>query len=92
MRNHKTKQALIIGASLLTAVLGGCSNSATEVNYPVRPPELQDCKIYRLTNDSGGYITIARCPNSTTTTTYQKGKTTTATIVVDGVEYVKREQ
>lgn len=85
MNTRNTKTKLLISLSFLTAVLGGCSNSAREVNYPVRPAELKDCKIYRLTNDEGGVITVARCPNSTTTTTMNHKGTPTA-VVVDGVE------
>ena len=76
---------------ILTTLIGGCSNSASEEYYPIKPPELKDCKIYRLNNDNGARITIARCPNSTTTTNYQSGKTTASVVVVDGVEYVERE-
>ena len=39
------------------------------------PPELKDCKIYQITNDSGAIIYITRCPNSDTTTSYNYGKT-----------------
>lgn len=84
--------ALIGGASMLTVGVLGCSNSATEVNYPVRPPEMEDCKIYRLTNDAGEEVTVARCQNSTTTTNSRSGRRAVAAIVVDGVEYVRREQ
>ena len=92
MKTATMVAALIGGASVLTAMLGGCSNSATEVNYPVRPPEMEDCKIYRLTNDAGEEVTVARCQNSTTTTNSRSGRRAVAAIVVDGVEYVRREQ
>ena len=75
-----SKLAPLIG---IMYMLVGCSNSATEVNYPVMPPELKDCKIYKLSNEEGGFITIARCLNSTTTTNYKNGKTTAATIVTN---------
>lgn len=79
----------IFGLFILAALLTGCTPSATEADYPVRPPELQDCKIYSLINGNGERITIARCPNSTTTANYKNGKTSAATITVDGVTYVR---
>ena len=82
-------KTIFIGMLVLATLLTGCTPSATEANYPVRPPELQDCKIYRLTNADGGSITVARCPNSTTTANYKNGKTSAATITVDGVAYVR---
>lgn len=56
MSNHKTKPALLIGASLLTAVLGGCT--ATEKTSAEKAQEI----VSRLTyvKDSRGlcYATI----------------------------------
>jgi hypothetical protein len=58
----------------------------------VLPPELADCKFFQLSGNSvTDKITVVRCPNSTTTTTYQVGKTKKSVVVIDGVEYVKRE-
>ena len=62
----------------------GCNDSATELHFSVMPPELSECKIYLLYRN-GFSFTIARCPNSTTTTTYRSGKNTTSTILVDTV-------
>lgn len=75
---------------LMILALGGCTNSYSEANYPVRPPELSDCKFFDMTNDKGGIITVVRCPNSTTSTT-TGGKHKKTTIVIDGVEYETKE-
>jgi hypothetical protein len=78
-------------AIILSAFLCSCSDSANKLNFPALPPELSDCVIYELLNTSGDHIKIARCPNSTTTSTYTSGKTSTSTIIVDGVEYIKKK-
>lgn len=71
------------GLSFLIALLSGCENSYEEANFPARPPELQDCKIYYLENEGGNTITVVRCPNSDTSTTYRQGKTVRTTVVID---------
>lgn len=72
-------------------VLSACTPSANEVSYPVLPDELKDCKFFRV--DNGGFpIRVVRCPNSTTSATFQSGKTTKTTVVIDGKEYVEKEQ
>lgn len=80
------KKLTIIAIALL---LSACSDAAYEVKFPAAPPEFADCKFARLENSKGANVTVARCPNSTTSTTYKSGKTTKTTIVVDGVEYVQ---
>lgn len=79
---------------MIAAIIGlsGCSNGYSEKNFPVVPDELKDCRFFALTNDSGAHITVARCPNSATTTTYKSGKTTKATVVIDGATYVKEDK
>ena len=77
---------------LMLAGLAGCHNGYSESNFPLRPDELKDCYIGELRNETGEHITIARCPNSTTTTNYKSGKTTKATIVVDGVTYEEKSK
>ena len=77
----------LIGILFAAGIISGCTNSAKEVIYPVMPPELKDCKIFVLDKEDGRSITVMRCPNSTTSSTYTEGKTLKTTIVVDGVEY-----
>lgn len=78
--------------SLIAMVLVGCSPpSSTEQHYGALPEEFKDCKIFRVSNENGtDRIILARCPNSTTSTTYSEGKSKATTVVVDGVEYVKK--
>lgn len=68
---------------LIALLLAGCENGYEEREFPKKPPELEDCKFYRLSNDKGGEINVARCPLSSTTTTYNVGKTTHSSIVID---------
>lgn len=79
---------------LIFSIIGivGCSDGYHERNFPVRPDELKDCKIYQLESSGGGSITVVRCPQSATSTTYKSGKTTVNTVVIDGVEYEKAKK
>ena len=71
----------------IALLLAACSEpNYKPADFPVRPPELADCKIFRVENKGGVILYITRCPNSTTSTTTQ-GKTPVNVIVVDGVEY-----
>jgi hypothetical protein len=72
-----------LGLSFLIALLSGCEDSYKEANFPARPPELQGCKIYYLENEVGREITVVRCPNSDTSTTYKQGRTAGTTVVID---------
>jgi hypothetical protein len=83
---------LIVILGLLA--LAGC----TQPQQPVattdlkQVPGLTDCTYHRFYSGHGSTTLIAvRCPNSSTTTTYQSGKTSTSVVVIDGVEYVRRE-
>jgi hypothetical protein len=78
----------LIAAMVLVAA-SGCSDSATQLNFPALPADMADCKIVRLENTVGQHVLIARCPNSVTTT---KGGKSTAVITVDGVNYVKESK
>lgn len=77
----------LIGILFAAGIISGCTNSAKEVLFPVLPQELKDCKVFFLTNEGGGALTVMRCPNATTSTSYTSGKSTVTSIVVDGVEY-----
>lgn len=68
------------------AALVGCSPDAQTRHYPVLPDELKDCKFFRLTDGNGSWVTVARCPNSTTTVR-QTDKAGTTSVVIDGKEY-----
>lgn len=77
---------VIFGVIMLT----GCEPSYEEKtqNFNLLPDELKDCKFYRVRGNTGSSLNIVRCPNSTVSTTYKSGKTTTTTVVIDGKKYV----
>lgn len=80
----KKKTALIACLSLsYIAMLAACSPSYEQMHYPVLPEELKDCRFFQITRGAGEYITVVRCPNSSTTTQYSSGKTKVQTVVVE---------
>ena len=44
----------------------GCTPRASQLDFSVLPDELKGCKFFYLRDGSGTNITVARCPNSTT--------------------------
>lgn len=78
----------IISIILVSIFLLGCEPYAKEVNWPVVPEELKDCKFFVLQDSSGAAIQIVRCPLSDTSVTYKQGKQTANTVTIDGVKYV----
>lgn len=81
------KMLLFITMLMLT----GCESSYEEQTFPVLPTELVGCKFFQLENSDGIRISVARCPSSTTSTTYQSGKTHRTAVVIDGVTYEAKE-
>jgi hypothetical protein len=75
---------------LIALLLCACEPSAKYVHFPVVPNEFKDCKFARIENEQGLYLYVSRCPNSTTTTV-NSDKAKTTTVVIDGVEYIKKE-
>lgn len=75
---------------IMVVALAGCTPSADEQKWPVLPEGLKDCKFYKLTDESANTIKVARCPMSSTSISYQQGKTTATTVVIDGQEYTKK--
>lgn len=71
-------------------VASGCTEAAREVPFGAMPDGLKDCRIFELQTTAGPVITVVRCPNSATSSTYRSGKVTKRTVVVDGVEYEKK--
>lgn len=71
---------------LVIAGISGCSDSVEERKFSAMPKELEDCRIFFLTNKSGNRLTIARCPNSATTVV-AGGKSIKTTLTIDGIEY-----
>jgi hypothetical protein len=74
---------------LLSLFLVGCKPDAEERVYSVLPEELKDCRFFRLTDEFSNTITVARCPNSSTTVKMHNKQSTTS-VVIDGVEYTKK--
>lgn len=72
--------------------LSACTPGYKEANFTVLPPDLKDCKIFYLTNTNGSRITVSRCPNSTTSTSYRAGKITHNSVVIDGETYIKQDK
>lgn len=61
---------------VMTILLVGCNPSYENKDASYRlPPEMQDCKIYKLNGDATSKdVIVVRCPNSQTTTSYKYGK------------------
>ena len=73
---------LILLCSLLA--ITGCTPSVSQLDFPVLPDGLKDCKFFYLRNGSGTSITVARCPNSSTSV-ISGGKTKYKSILIDEV-------
>lgn len=88
---------LLLVAAVASVALAGCSGSNTpqqlKTSFPLdKIRGLEDCTFNRVDpGDVYSVITVVRCPNSTTSTTYQMGKTTATVVVIDGIEYVKKQ-
>ena len=83
------KLILILGLAL---ALMACEPETKDIkqNYIV-PEELSDCTFTLMKNTDGESMRVVRCPNSTISTSYNVGKTRQTTVVIDGVEYIKKE-
>jgi len=86
------KSVIII---LAISMLVGCYNPGVSTSPTLQASlkmekDLADCKSY-IVNSTNRSIYVVRCPNSNTSTTYQEGKTHSTVIVVDGVEYEKKQ-
>lgn len=85
----KTQIKMLCIAAMVFLV--GCDQGprATQMDYPVLPEELKDCKFFNLSRGAGTYITVGRCPNSTTTV-QMSDKARTTTVLIDGKEYIRK--
>lgn len=84
---------IALGLATLFLLSGCMQPSGHQVQYEIVPPELSDCKFYKLASSDGklSTITVVRCPNSTTSTTFKLNKSPTATVVlIDGKQYVEK--
>lgn len=82
---------LVISLLLLFILCSGCTPSAEEYRPEVIPEGLSDCKFFVVLSSSGRHTKVVRCPNSSTSTSYMQGKVQSTTVVIDGFEYVKKD-
>lgn len=90
---------LTISLLMLSILISGCDTSEAkgpqQVKYSM-PKNLEDCEVYKIDAANNPYLYVVRCPNSTTSTTYEyrEGKTTKyrSTVVIDGVKYESKEE
>lgn len=58
---------------ILTLILTACSKETKNISERYQlPDELSDCRVYRMRAEGGNVITLVRCPNSSTTTSYRR--------------------
>lgn len=58
---------------ILVLMITACSKETKNISERYQPPEeLSDCKVYRMRSEGGNAITLVRCPNSSTTTSYTR--------------------
>jgi hypothetical protein len=74
--------------TLIAVSMLGCNIDSEETTSTFNiPKELSDCKIYKVgtnkTTERTDIITVVRCPNSSTSTTYRSGKSTYSVTVLD---------
>lgn len=83
---------LIVAAAALTTLAACDTQQAVKQTLDLKQVKgLEDCTYYMV--DPGGTASIMqviRCPNSTTSSSYRVGKTRMSTVIIDGVEYVRR--
>ncbi len=73
----------LFGIALVLIMVAGCGSKAVEYTPPVIPADLQDCKFYSM-RTNGYNMRVVRCPNSSVSTTFSQGKSTTTTVTIDG--------
>lgn len=72
--------------TLIIVLLSGCERATQEATQSFSlPKELIDCRVYYMTSGGATYtrITVVRCPNSSTSTSYGCGKSTCDSTVID---------
>jgi hypothetical protein len=77
--------------AIMVALLSACTPQTNSVDGSFeKPPELQDCKFYRMRSSSGDNLTVIRCPNSVVSTT-STGKNKKKTVTIDGTVFEQKE-
>lgn len=92
----------LISISMLLALVGCTPEYADQSNiFSNLPPELKDCKIFRISGSNGGSLYVTKCPQFISTSDSGKHpehntlvhenptpvKQIPNTVIVDGVEY-----
>lgn len=84
---------LMLLAFAVVCFLCGCERTETfeTTSGYVMPKGLEDCQAYYLKSERQQNVTVIRCPNSQTATTYTvpqgKSRRTISNVVIDGQEY-----
>ena len=69
-------------AALLSACNPSYSNKSGDY---LLPPELSDCKVFRLIDSKANVMRVLRCPNSITSVSYASGKSQSHVVTMDGI-------
>ena len=78
------KKMMVVGL-VLVGILSGCEKETIDkTNHYALTDGLEDCRIYTLHGDNGGFMQVIRCPNSSTSTHYKSGKTSYDVTVIEG--------
>ena len=73
---------VIVGVGLIVVALSGCSCGSTQTKERTQeyalPPELRDCKVFKLESESALDLWVVRCRESWTSTNWavSNGKST----------------
>lgn len=78
---------------LLSFILAGCTVGYSDQSdeYTNLPPELKNCKIYKITSSNGGILYVTKCPHADTTTEDGGKNSQAASIVYTPTEHIKHE-
>lgn len=77
------RKAVFFPFMISVIFVAGCGLKSKEVSSDYAlPPELSDCKVFRIANDVGGNIKVVRCPD-TTTTQYIENKSVINTTTIN---------
>lgn len=81
----------IILAACFISLLSGCSPTpAQTLDRYLMPPELEGCKVIQI-NNGITYLYVIKCDDKLYGAA-ETGKNPTRTIVIDGIEYIKKKK
>ena len=79
----KMKKLIFVSIILLCLACTPSYENQTSSSEWILPPELRDCKMFKLSSSDGVHMRVLRCPSSNTTTSTQCGKSTCYTGVYE---------